>query len=96
MKYIKSEDLDRLDDNVNIYVNRNVLNATIASYEINSEYQEYNDELSTLLSLWKEVYKSEKNTKRINLFIKMKNGEIKRCFKNYKALPLGSFGLTQE
>lgn len=96
MKYIKSNYLDKLNDNSFVYVNRNILNKTITEYEINKEYVEYTEELKILLTIWNKTYESERKNKRIKLFVKMTNKDIKKCFKNYKKLPLGSFGLVQE
>ena len=93
MEYIKAEKLDMLKDNESIYVNRNVLNSTIAKYEINIEHLKCEEELKILLSVWNDVYELEKRTNRIQMFIKMSNKEVKKCFKNYKTLPLGSFGI---
>ena len=96
MKYIKSNFLDRLSDDSFVYVNRNVLNATIAEYEINIEHFKNDEALKILLSVWNSTYESEKKNNRIEVFIKMTNKDIKKCFKNYQSLPLGSFGLVQE
>ena len=96
MRYIKSTDLDKIDDNFIVYVNRNVLNSTLANYEINMEYCENDDKLQTLLAMWNEIYENEKKNKRIELFVKMKNRDIKSCFRNYKELPLGTFGVPAE
>lgn len=96
MKYIKSDFLDQLSDNSLVYVNRNVLNTTIAEYEINAKRYDLSEELKILLSVWNDTYEIEKKNKRIEVFIKMTNKDIKRCFKNYKSLPLGSFGIMKE
>lgn len=91
MKYINSKTLDSMGDNELIYVNRNIFNITIAEYEIKMDQLKYEDELETLLKLWNEVYASEMKNKRIEPFVQMTNKEIKRCFKDYKNFPSGSF-----
>lgn len=96
MQYIKSTLLDDLNDNAIVYVNRNVFNSTMAKYEISMDNYNYIEELNILLSLWKKTYKLEKETKRIISFIEMRNGDVKKCFKNYKSLPKGSFGIIKE
>lgn len=91
MQFIKSALLDTLDDNVIVYVNRNVFNVTMAKYEIGTEDYNYEEELTILLPLWKKTYNIERETKRIASFIEMRNTDVKKCFKNYKTLPKGSF-----
>lgn len=96
MQYIKSTILDELNDNAIVYVNRNVFNITLAKYEIRTDNQDYADEIRILLSLWRKTYKLEKETNRIMSFIEMKNSDVKRCFKNYKTLPKGTFGIIKK
>lgn len=96
MKYIKSEVLDELKDCTIIYVHRDILNKTIAGYELNVEENNCMEELKTLLEIWNDIYKLEKETRRIRTFIGMKNNEVKRCFKKYKSFPIGSFAIDDD
>lgn len=95
MKYITSKHLDTMSDNELIYVNRNIFNLTLAEYEIKVEQLQCENELETLLKLWKNVYNQEMKNKRIEPFVVMSNKEVKRCFKNYKNFPVGSFCCAQ-
>lgn len=95
MQYIRPTNLEKLSDNTYIYVNRNVLNQTIAEYEMNKNPSDCSEELKILLAIWNKTYKTEKETKRIISFVKMTNKDIKKCFKKYKSLPIGSFGIIQ-
>ena len=54
------------------------------------------EELKTLLEIWNDIYKLEKETRRIRTFIGMKNNEVKRCFKKYKSFPIGSFAIDDD
>lgn len=91
MKYISSEKLDALSDNSRVFVNRNILNRTIALYEIGIEDLKYEEELKTLLNIWNETHELEKEKNRIEPFIVMTKKDIVKCFKNYSTFPLGTF-----
>lgn len=91
MRYFKSDCLDKMDDNELVYVNRNALNLAITEYEINIDESQYTDELRILLQVWNKIHEQEMRTNRIEHYIKMTSREIKKCFKNYKDLPIGSF-----
>ncbi len=95
MQYIKSSKLDHLDDESFVFVNRNILNSTIAKYEMDVKHVNNNDELGILLSIWNKTYETERKTKRIEVFIKMTTKDVKKCFKDYKLLPIGSFGINK-
>lgn len=91
MPYLSSTSIDKLGEKEYVYVNRNALNSQIAAYEIQSAYEDIDEELKILLNLWQETYKSEIKTKRIIPLIKMTSKDIKQCFKNYKTMPKGTF-----
>lgn len=93
MKYLHFSDLDNMSDCVTIYVNRNALNKTIAAYEIHIKELNCQQELEVLLNIWQEIYQQEKNSKKVETYIKMSNKDVKKIFKNNSNLPFGSFSL---
>ena len=89
MKYIIPKNIEYMQDDDILLVDRNILNVRISKIVYNNE--PLSESLIFLLQTISKVLDKEYKKKIVVTLVPMSVGNIKKCFSNYKNLPKGTF-----
>lgn len=93
VKSIKPEELQNMDKNALVVVNRIRLNSKLVEYEIKNLNSTETIEIREVLNV---VARNEQDTKCSSIRVKLPVSSILKVFPEYKTLPLNSFALEIE
>lgn len=90
MKILKLKHIKSLNDKDFIYVNRGIINFTVAQIMCNKSRNPSESD-AFLIDLLHELTETEYATKTVIPYVKMQFKDVKLCFPEYETLPRGTF-----
>lgn len=89
MKYIQSKNIDYLEDDTILFVDRDIVNARVAEFISTPQVQ--SESLILLLDSLSDILQKETQTNKLVRFVPLQIKDIKKFFKNYASFPNTTF-----